>query len=409
MPSGFCDVLLAGIVALAIRWAPIARAGDILRGGTPASSPSGALPGASSTNPVSTANLTTSGVDMLARTTQALSAVRQMQLAARELANSGANNLLPSLPSVPANSFGVANGLIIAPAVPKDLSNPAISEDPTLWTGANLPTVATTTSNGTTTQTVTVQQTQEQAVLNWQAFNVGKNTVLNFDQSAGGANVNDWIAFNKIGVTGSPSQILGSINAAGQVYLINPNGIIFGGSSQVNTHSLVASSLPINDNLIGLGLLNNPDAQYLFSALPLPGGANGTPPFTPTMADQFTAGTPGNSPLTYTLNLNLRPGSSPSVAYTPSGSAPVTLVAGTDYTVSTDPNGKATVTFSAGAAQALAGSLVNLSYTPVGDQYGKCRRAGRGAAYRTQLGRECRRPRYARRPQRRQCRHNLDP
>ena len=65
------------------------------------------------------------------------------------------------------------------------------------------------------------------------------------------------------------------------MYLINANGIIFGGSSQINLHTLVASALPINDNLISRGLLNNPDNQFLFSALPLPSGANGTPAFTP--------------------------------------------------------------------------------------------------------------------------------
>ncbi|MEI7953522.1 MAG: filamentous hemagglutinin family protein [Verrucomicrobiota bacterium] len=43
----------------------------------------------------------------------------------------------------------------------------------------------------------------------------------------------------------------------------------------------MASSLPINDNLINQGLLNNPDSQFLLSALPLAAGKNGTPAFTP--------------------------------------------------------------------------------------------------------------------------------
>ena len=38
---------------------------------------------------------------------------------------------------------------------------------------------------------------------------------------------------------------------------------------------------PINDNLIQRGLLNNPDSQFLFSALPIPAGSKGTPAFTP--------------------------------------------------------------------------------------------------------------------------------
>jgi filamentous hemagglutinin family protein len=122
-------------------------------------------------------------------------------------------------------------------------------------------------------------------LLTWQSFNVGKSTTLTFDQSAGGGDVNTWIAFNKVvDPTGVPSQILGSIQAAGQVYVLNQNGIIFGGSSQVNVHTLVASSLPLNDNLVTRGLLDNPDQQFLFSTLPLDAGANGTPNFAPPAA-----------------------------------------------------------------------------------------------------------------------------
>jgi filamentous hemagglutinin family protein len=126
---------------------------------------------------------------------------------------------------------------------------------------------------------VSIKQTAPQALLTWQTFNIGKETTLTFDQTAGGANVSQWIAFNKVNdPTGVPSQILGSIQALGQVYVINQNGIIFGGSSQVNTHALVASSLPINDNLISRGLLNNPDQQFLFSQLTIPVASQGTMP-----------------------------------------------------------------------------------------------------------------------------------
>ena len=148
----------------------------------------------------------------------------------------------------------------------------------TTWQNAKTPTQAA--SNGKTT--VTIQQTGQQAILNWTTFNIGKDTTLNFDQTAGGTNVGQWIAFNKINdPSGVPSQILGSMTGLGQVYLINANGIIFGGASQINLHTLVASSLPINDNLINRGLLNNPDSQFLFSSLAIPAGNNGTPAFNP--------------------------------------------------------------------------------------------------------------------------------
>jgi filamentous hemagglutinin len=119
--------------------------------------------------------------------------------------------------------------------------------------------------------TVTIQQTQSQALLTWSSFNVGVNTIVDFNQQPG------WLAINKINdPSGVPSQILGQINAPGQVYLINRNGIIFGGTSQVNVGTLVASALPINDALVQAGsLYGNLDAQFTFSSYSQPGGTLG--------------------------------------------------------------------------------------------------------------------------------------
>ena len=176
-----------------------------------------------------------------------------------------------------------ANGLQL-PNVPDGLTpgglqvDPRVPGNPALWQGAKLPVQST--SNGQTL--VDIQQTAPQAVLNWETFNIGRHTLLTIDQNFGGSQVSQWIAFNIVNdPSGVPSQILGSIQANGQVYVVNRNGIIFGGTSQVNTHALIASSLPINVNLINSGLLNNPDAQFLFSALPIPTGQHGTPAFTP--------------------------------------------------------------------------------------------------------------------------------
>ena len=186
--------------------------------------------------------------DRLARTTQAITAVRKMQ-----------------------QSAGAATAPVPEGLQPGGLQ--VLTGANARWTGASLPAQA--------GSTVTIVQNKQQAVLHWQTFNVGRNTTLNFDQSAGGSDAGKWIAFNKIfDPTGVPSRILGSIRAQGQVYVINQNGIIFGAGSQVNVHTLVASSLPINDNLVNQGLLNNPDAQFLFSALDMPAGTQGTPAFT---------------------------------------------------------------------------------------------------------------------------------
>jgi filamentous hemagglutinin len=145
-------------------------------------------------------------------------------------------------------------------------------------------------ASGGLTDVVNVVQTGQQALLTWDSFNVGARTELDFDQSAGGANVGNWVAINKITSNINPSWILGSIQAPGQVYVINPNGIIFTGTSQVNTHTLVASSLPINDNLVNTGLLNNSaDLSYLFSSLQ--SSTTGAGLFTPPLS---TSGSPAS-------------------------------------------------------------------------------------------------------------------
>ena len=256
-----------------------ARAADVLAGtghrtqsgsGTPTTGPSGAA---------SAPSVSARAADVLSRTGHAIQSVQAMQAAARSAA--AAMNNLGADPNHPGHLLPtVPNGLVTGGLVPDaGLTSSGVSNAVVTWQNANTPTQ--TTNNGQTT--VTVQQTGQQAILNWTTFNIGTNTTLNFNQSAGGANVGNWIAFNKINdPSGVPSQILGSMTAQGQVYLINANGIIFGGASQINLHTLVASSLPINTNLINSGLLNNPDSQFLFSALSIPTGANGTPSFTPT-------------------------------------------------------------------------------------------------------------------------------
>ena len=120
-----------------------------------------------------------------------------------------------------------------------------------LWQGANLPTEA---QNGGRTQ-VTVKQNEQKAILTWKEFNVGRETDLYFDQRAGGADAKNWIALNRVMDPGAaPSQILGSIKAEGQVYVINRNGIIFGGASQVNVGTLVASSLGLSNQQFMAGI-----------------------------------------------------------------------------------------------------------------------------------------------------------
>lgn len=271
-------VAIAAAATLLPGPAPVAVAADILRQGfaAPAATPQMQTESGTGTGSgaEAAAAARVNANDMLARNTLALQSVEAMQAAARALAIGGANNLGANPNFRPANPL-VTNPVL--PDVPDGLGAGGLHLIGTP-DGATTPTQ--TVADGKTT--VNIVQTQQQAFLEWQTFNIGKNTTLKFDQSAGGASVGEWIAFNRVtDPTGNPTQILGSIQAQGQVYVLNQNGIIFGGSSQVNLHTLVASSLPMNDNLVDRGLLNQLDVQYLFSAVAQNAGAKGTPAHTP--------------------------------------------------------------------------------------------------------------------------------
>ncbi|MEW6435560.1 MAG: filamentous hemagglutinin family protein [Pseudomonadota bacterium] len=172
----------------------------------------------------------------LLRAALAIQSVRQAQVAARALAQ--------QQPSGVANGLA-PGGLVVDPRV-------TAGTDANLWVNAHAP--VQTVSNGQTL--VTVQQTAQRAITTWQSFNVGRSTTVDFDQSQGNtSNGNNWVMLSRIDATGVPSQIEGQIKADGTVLIINPNGIVFSGTSQINVHTLIASTLDI-DSFKGSNVAN---------------------------------------------------------------------------------------------------------------------------------------------------------
>ncbi len=171
------------------------------------------------------------------------------QIAAQQAAAAAAAATPSTVPNgLAVGGLQVAPGVTFAPDTNGNLvSQTTDTSKPVLWINANGPT-QTVDTNGNVT--VDVKQTGQNAVLTWQTMNVGKQTTLNFDQSSGTQTngANNWAVLNRINdPSGAPSQILGHVNAQGAVYVINRNGIVFGAGSQVNVHSLVASSLNLLD------------------------------------------------------------------------------------------------------------------------------------------------------------------
>ncbi len=89
--------------------------------------------------------------------------------------------------------------------------------------------------------TMNVNQTSQRGAVEWDTFNVGTQSRVNFNQPSASA-----VTLNRV-LDMNASQILGRINATGQVFLTNPNGIIFGSTAQVDVGGLVATTQRIND------------------------------------------------------------------------------------------------------------------------------------------------------------------
>ena len=80
------------------------------------------------------------------------------------------------------------------------------------------------------------------AIVNWQQFGIAQGELTRFNQQSAASAI-----LNR--VTGQdPSQILGQLQSNGRVFLINPNGVIFGQNAVIDTAGLIASTLNISND-----------------------------------------------------------------------------------------------------------------------------------------------------------------
>ena len=78
-------------------------------------------------------------------------------------------------------------------------------------------------------------------IINWQGFSINENEITNFAQQTAASTV-----LNRV-VGNDPSSIMGTLQSNGRVFLINPNGILFGAGAVVDVAGLVASTLNLSD------------------------------------------------------------------------------------------------------------------------------------------------------------------
>lgn len=88
--------------------------------------------------------------------------------------------------------------------------------------------------------TLNVTSHKKRAVIDWKQFNIAKGELTKFSQLDKSSAI-----LNRV-TGGDPSKILGAIQSNGKVFLINPNGIIFGADSCINTSAFLASTHQIS-------------------------------------------------------------------------------------------------------------------------------------------------------------------
>jgi len=102
-----------------------------------------------------------------------------------------------------------------------------------------------------------IDQASQRAIIDWRNFSIGAGEQVEFRQPG-----RDAVALNR--VTGSdPSTIHGNLTANGQVWLVNPHGVVFGSGARVDVGGLLATTTNIRneDFLVGRYLFDQPSSN----------------------------------------------------------------------------------------------------------------------------------------------------
>ena len=93
--------------------------------------------------------------------------------------------------------------------------------------------------------TLNINQNSSRAIIEYQDFSIAAGENVNFYQPDANS-----VALNRV-IGENLSEIYGNINANGTVFLVNPNGLLFGAGSQIDVGGLVATTLDVsNENFM---------------------------------------------------------------------------------------------------------------------------------------------------------------
>lgn len=89
---------------------------------------------------------------------------------------------------------------------------------------------------GTNGATTTINQSTDRAIINWKSFDIGAGETVLINQPGKLSAI-----LNRVD-SATGTRIDGTLNANGQVYVVNPNGVVVGRSGRINANGGVALS-----------------------------------------------------------------------------------------------------------------------------------------------------------------------
>ena len=144
-----------------------------------------------------------------------------------------ANNKKSMLQSLASLRLSTAIALMFAGVAPSVVAQAL--QDPTVRSG-------TATIDLSNASHAVITQQSNKAIIDWRQFSIPSGSTVQFVQPSASS-----MALNR--VTGTQaSQIDGNLLANGQVWLLNPSGVMIGNGGSINTASFLASTLDINNN-----------------------------------------------------------------------------------------------------------------------------------------------------------------
>ena len=95
---------------------------------------------------------------------------------------------------------------------------------------------------GAAGKTLTITQGSNVAIIDWQTFSIASGETTKFFVPTSSS-----ATLNRV-LSGNPSEIYGTLSSNGQLFLLNPSGIVVGPGGRIDTSSFLGSTLNVSDN-----------------------------------------------------------------------------------------------------------------------------------------------------------------